>query len=55
MFAQRRRFVVGDVKQSIYRWRGSDWNLLRKRLQEELGEVSTRNLDVNGASRKNGR
>ena len=44
--------VVGDVKQSIYRWRGSDWNLLRKRLQEELGEVSTRNLDVNWRSPK---
>ena len=20
--------IVGDVKQSIYRWRGGDWNLL---------------------------
>ena len=24
----RENLVVGDVKQSIYRWRGSDWNLL---------------------------
>ncbi|MBR1570382.1 MAG: UvrD-helicase domain-containing protein [Bacteroidales bacterium] len=29
--------VVGDVKQSIYRWRGSDWNLLGSRLQQEFG------------------
>ena len=29
--------VVGDVKQSIYRWRGSDWNLLDAGLQEEFG------------------
>ena len=28
--------VVGDVKQSIYRWRGSDWNLLAKRLPEQF-------------------
>ena len=28
--------VVGDVKQSIYRWRGSDWSLLDGRLQEEF-------------------
>ena len=30
--------VVGDVKQSIYRWRGSDWDLLEHRLQEEFCE-----------------
>ena len=29
--------VVGDVKQSIYRWRGSDWNLLDAGLQGEFG------------------
>ena len=29
--------VVGDVKQSIYRWRGSDWDLLGSRLQKEFG------------------
>ena len=26
--------VVGDVKQSIYRWRGSDWNLLDNGLRQ---------------------
>jgi len=29
--------VVGDVKQSIYRWRGSDWNLLDSRLEADFG------------------
>ena len=28
--------VVGDVKQSIYRWRGSDWSLLGSRLEKEF-------------------
>ena len=28
--------VVGDVKQSIYRWRGSQWDLLDSRLQNEF-------------------
>lgn len=28
--------VVGDVKQSIYRWRGSDWDLLNSGLEKEF-------------------
>lgn len=28
--------VVGDVKQSIYRWRGSDWNLLNKEIVKQF-------------------
>lgn len=32
--------VVGDVKQSIYRWRNSDWQLLDHRLKEELTQFS---------------
>lgn len=28
--------VVGDVKQSIYRWRGGQWGLLDHRLQEQF-------------------
>lgn len=27
--------IVGDVKQSIYRWRDSDWQILNKRINEE--------------------
>lgn len=29
--------IVGDVKQSIYRWRDSDWQILNKRIKEEYG------------------
>ena len=29
--------IVGDVKQSIYRWRGSDWHLLESGLQRTFG------------------
>ena len=28
--------VVGDVKQSIYRWRNSDWNILNTGLEQEM-------------------
>lgn len=31
-----RSLVVGDVKQSIYRWRNSDWNLLHSELLQEF-------------------
>ena len=33
-------FIVGDVKQSIYRWRGGDWQLLQSKAQEMLGQES---------------
>ena len=39
--------VVGDVKQSIYRWRGSDWNLLGSRLEQEFREPQ---IDVLGGN-----
>ena len=39
--------VVGDVKQSIYRWRGSDWNLLGSRLEEEFHRPDVQVLDGN--------
>jgi len=29
--------AVGDVKQSIYRWRGSDWNILNTGIEEDFG------------------
>jgi len=28
--------VVGDVKQSIYRWRGGDWNILKSNLGDDF-------------------
>ena len=45
--------VVGDVKQSIYRWRGSDWNLLADELQNTFDNVSVSVLDTNYRSRRN--
>ena len=39
--------VVGDVKQSIYRWRGGDWTLLGSRLEQEFAQVQKANLDKN--------
>ncbi len=47
--------VVGDVKQSIYRWRNGDWNLLANQLESDLGhqEIHVENLLVNWRSKKN--
>lgn len=41
--------VVGDVKQSIYRWRNSDWKLLDSNIYNDLkGErLEDRSLDTN--------
>ena len=33
--------LVGDIKQSIYRWRGGDWRLLHQKAQEDLGKEDT--------------
>lgn len=30
-------FIVGDVKQSIYRWRGGDWRILAEGVERDLG------------------
>ncbi len=46
--------VVGDVKQSVYRWRGSDWRILDHDLEENIGDVYIRkfNLSKNWRSRE---
>lgn len=33
--------IVGDVKQSIYRWRGGDWRILQQGVGESLGKADT--------------
>ena len=33
--------IVGDVKQSIYRWRGGDWRILQQEASRQLGEADT--------------
>jgi len=51
-----RNLIVGDVKQSIYRWRGGDWSLLLRDIVEapEFGAMSELlNLSSNFRSRKN--
>ena len=47
--------VVGDVKQSIYRWRNSDWKLLDKKITDDFrGEqLHEENLDTNWRSDRN--
>lgn len=44
--------VVGDVKQSIYRFRGGNWELLQHRIKEDIGayHVDTHHLATNWRS-----
>ena len=44
--------IVGDVKQSIYRWRGSDWHLLGEQIARDLGpdNIDETNLGENWRS-----
>lgn len=43
--------IVGDVKQSIYRWRNSDWNLLDKEIEDNFkGKVEVITLKENWRS-----
>ncbi|MDX2431001.1 MAG: 3'-5' exonuclease, partial [Bacteroides sp.] len=46
--------VVGDVKQSIYRWRNSDWKILASDLERDFAhqEISKRTLAFNYRSRE---
>ena len=45
--------IVGDVKQSIYRWRGSDWKLLNDRVPDEFFGHREEVLDTNYRSLAN--
>ena len=45
--------IVGDVKQSIYRWRGSDWKLLDTTIPEEFHGHKETVLDTNYRSLSN--
>jgi ATP-dependent helicase/nuclease subunit A len=48
-------FVVGDVKQSIYAWRGGDMKLLLHQVEKDIhvAEENARTLDTNYRSGKN--
>lgn len=45
--------IVGDVKQSIYRWRGSEWNLLDTEVEKEFPDSRTETLRTNYRSLRN--
>ncbi|MTI33400.1 UvrD-helicase domain-containing protein [Xanthovirga aplysinae] len=47
--------VVGDIKQSIYRWRGGDWRLLLEQVERDIGpwQTDTVTLANNWRSTKN--
>ena len=45
--------IVGDVKQSIYRWRGSDWKLLDETIPAEFEGHKETVLDTNYRSLSN--
>lgn len=38
--------VVGDVKQSIYRWRNSDWNILNAGIEQEFARFNPDIIDM---------
>ncbi|MBL6448677.1 UvrD-helicase domain-containing protein [Fulvivirga sp. 29W222] len=50
-----KNLVVGDIKQSIYRWRGGDWDLLLNKIEKDVGTGQTLNevLDTNFRSEAN--
>ena len=39
--------LVGDIKQSIYRWRGGDWQILGGEVNRRFREVADQTLEVN--------
>ncbi len=47
--AGHQNLIVGDIKQSIYRWRGGDWRLLLEQIQHDISPAQTlvKNLDKN--------
>jgi len=46
--------VVGDVKQSIYRWRNGDWTLLGKRIFDDYDQrIDSHTLSFNYRSNRN--
>lgn len=48
-------FIVGDIKQSIYRWRGGQWQLLNTQVKEDLkrGNPTVESLATNRRSLQN--
>ena len=45
--------IVGDIKQSIYRWRNGDWKILANLNQDPSFSIDARTLDTNWRSEAN--
>lgn len=45
--------IVGDVKQSIYRWRNGDWHLLQNLTPENDSRIEIKTLSTNYRSKRN--
>lgn len=45
--AKVNNLIVGDVKQSIYRWRDSDWKLLDSEVKKAFPGAEEKNMDFN--------
>ena len=47
--------IVGDIKQSIYRWRNGNWELLANKVSSDLSyyNINSYSLDTNWRSKKN--
>lgn len=52
---QTDHLIVGDVKQSIYRWRSGDWNILHRQARQDVQaeNVKEESLEENYRSTKN--
>ena len=50
-----KNLLVGDIKQSIYRWRNSDWKILSDEVQNDFAQFKpeAQILDTNWRSKKN--
>jgi ATP-dependent helicase/nuclease subunit A len=50
-----KNLVVGDIKQSIYRWRNGDWEILSDEIQKDFAqyEPKAQSLSTNWRSKKN--
>ena len=51
----KKNIIVGDVKQSIYRWRNSDWSILEHQVNKDFIQFQpkTKSLEYNYRSKKN--
>lgn len=43
----QQNLIVGDVKQSIYRWRGGDFNLLLNEVNQSMGDHNVNEFNLN--------